>query len=77
MVTLIVLDLINLMGNRKQIFIRNFFSGVFRGVGIGIGFTLITAIIVLILRKIVALNLPVIGEFVADLVDIVKYNRKF
>ena len=72
-----ILDIANLIGNKKQIFLRNFFSGVFRGIGIGIGFTLITAIIVIILRKIVALNLPIIGEFVADIVDIVKYNKKF
>lgn len=42
---------------------------------IGIGVTLITAILLILLQKIVALNIPVIGEFIADIVDIVQNNR--
>ena len=41
------------------------------GIGIGIGVTLITAILVWILQKIVTLNIPVIGEYVSDIVEIV------
>ena len=43
--------------------------------GIGIGVTIITAILILILQKIVALNIPVIGEYIADIVDIVQKSR--
>ena len=67
------LDLVELLGDRKKLFIRNFSSGIFKGIGIGIGVTLITAI--LLIQKIVALNIPVIGEFIADIVDIVQNNR--
>ena len=35
------------------------------------GITLITAILVWILQKIVTLNVPVIGEYVSDIVEIV------
>ncbi len=69
------LDLVELLGNRKKLFLRNFFSGIFKGIGIGIGVTLITAILLILLQKIVALNIPVIGEFIADIVDIVQSNR--
>ena len=44
-------------------------------IGIGIGVTIITAIIVLVLRKIVMLNIPIIGEYIADIVDIVQRSR--
>lgn len=64
-----------LLGNRKQIFFRNFFAGVARGVGIGIGVTVVTAILVFLLQRIVMLNIPVIGEFVSDIVDIVNQKR--
>jgi len=70
-----VLDLIDLLGNRKKFFFRNLWSGIIKGVGIGIGVTIITAIIVIILQKIVTLNLPVIGEYITDIVDIVEKNR--
>lgn len=69
------LDLIELLGDRKKLFIRNFTSGIFKGIGIGIGVTLITAILLILLQKIVALNIPVIGEFIADIVDIVQNSR--
>ena len=69
------LDLVELLGDRKKLFIRNFSSGIFKGIGIGRGVTLITAILLILLQKIVALNIPVIGEFIADIVDIVQNNR--
>ena len=69
------LDLVELLGDRKKLFIRNFTSGIFKGIGIGIGVTLITAILLILLQKIVALNIPVIGEFIADIVDIVQNSR--
>lgn len=69
------LDLVELLGDRKKLFIRNFTSGIFKGIGIGIGVTLITAILLILLQKIVALNIPVIGEFIADIVDIVQSSR--
>ena len=69
------LDLVELLGDRKKLFIRNFSSGIFKGIGIGIGVTLITAILLILLQKIVALNIPVIGEFIADIVDIVQSSR--
>ena len=69
------LDLVELLGDRKKLFIRNFTSGIFKGIGIGIGVTLITAILLILLQKIVALNIPVIGEFIADIIDIVQSSR--
>lgn len=67
-----LIEITYLLGNKKQIFMRNFIAGISRGVGIGIGVTVITALLVIILRKIVMLNIPVIGEFVSDIVDIVE-----
>ena len=64
-----------IMGNKKQIIIRNFIAGVFRGIGIGIGITIITAILILMLRNLVALNIPVIGEYISDIVEIVEKSR--
>ena len=70
-----VIDLVELLGDRKKLFFRNLLSGLVKGIGIGIGVTIITAIIVLVLRKIVMLNIPIIGEYIADIVDIVQRSR--
>lgn len=63
---------------RKLIWI-NLVGGTARGVGIAIGFTIFTAIIVYILQYLGALNLPIIGDFIADIVRIVQHqlNPKF
>ena len=68
-------DLTYILGNKKEIIIRNLIAGLFRGVGIGIGVTIITAILIMILNKIVALNIPVIGKYVTDIVEIVESNK--
>ena len=69
-----VIELLYIMGKKSEIIKRNFLAGIFRGVGIGIGVTIITAIIVTSLQKIVMLNLPIIGEYVTDIVNIVQKN---
>lgn len=68
-------DLIYVLGNKKEIFKRNFLAGIFRGIGIGIGVTIITAILVYILQKIVKLNIPVIGEYIIDILNIIEKNK--
>lgn len=64
-----------IFGSKKEIIKRNLLAGIFRGVGIGIGVTIITAILVILLQKIVTLNIPVIGEYIADIVEIVEKSR--
>lgn len=68
-------DLTYILGNKKEIIIRNLIAGLFRGVGIGIGVTIITAILIMILNKIVALNIPLIGKYVSDIVEIVEKSK--
>lgn len=46
-----------------------------RGIGIGIGVTIITAMLVILLQKIVTLNIPIIGEYIADIVEIVEKSK--
>ena len=68
-------EISNIIGNKKQILIRNFLAGSSKGVGIGIGFTIITAILIIILQQIVKLNIPIIGQFVSDIIDIVEQTK--
>ena len=61
-----------LIGNKKDLIIRNLMAGIFRGVGIGIGVSVITAILLMFLQRIVSLNIPIIGEYISDIVEIVE-----
>ena len=68
-------ELTYMLGSRKEIIVRNLLAGIFRGVGIGIGVTVITAILIMFLRRIVALNIPLIGKYITDIVEIVEKSR--
>ena len=68
-------ELTYILGNKKEVLIRNLLAGISRGIGIGIGVTLITAILIYIMQKIVTLNIPVIGDYIADIVEIVQNSK--
>ena len=68
-------ELTYILGNKKQIILRNLIAGVFRGVGIGIGVTIVSALLIFIMQRIVKLNIPVIGEYISDIVEIVQKSR--
>lgn len=68
-------DLIYILGSKKEIIKRNLLAGIARGVGGGIGFTIITAIIIYFLQKIVRLNIPIIGQYLNDIIEIVQGSK--
>ena len=70
-----ILDLIELAGNSKRYLARNFMSGILKGIGIGIGFSIITAIIIYLMQKIIKLNIPVISQYISDIVEIVERTK--
>lgn len=67
-------ELSYILGNKREIIKRNLYAGISRGVGIGIGVTIITAILVILLQRIVTLNIPIIGKYIAEIVEIVEKN---
>lgn len=58
---------------RKRLFF-DFLSGIARGIGFSIGFSVLGALLLYLLRNMALSNLPVIGEFLAQLVRIVEKN---
>lgn len=70
-----ILELAELLGNKKELIFRNLITGISKGIGIGIGFTILTAILLIVLQKIVTLNIPVIGDYISDIVEIVESKK--
>jgi len=58
---------------RKRLFF-DFLSGIARGVGFSVGFSVLGALVLYLLRNMALSNMPVIGQFVAQLVRIVENN---
>jgi len=67
-------EYVNLLENPKRLLYINFIAGVARGLGIAVGFAILGAIIIYVLQRVVALNLPIIGKFIAEIVTIVQTN---
>ncbi|MDN4594987.1 DUF5665 domain-containing protein [Polycladomyces subterraneus] len=67
-----IAEYVQLLNHPLRLILINIFTGIARGIGIAIGFTLFAAFIVYALQRIGALNLPVIGNFVAEIAKIVQ-----
>lgn len=62
----------DLVQNPKKLIWVNFLGGVAKGVGLAIGLTVITGTLLYFLQMLGALNLPIIGDYIADIVRIVQ-----
>ncbi|WP_339062356.1 DUF5665 domain-containing protein [Tepidibacillus marianensis] len=67
-----IADYVALLNRPRRLFFLNLATGIARGIGIALGFTVFAATIIYILQKLGALNLPIIGDYIADLVKIVQ-----
>ena len=60
------------LDDHKRMLRTQFLSGMARGLGMAIGFTVLGAVFVLLLNRLAQRNLPVIGDFLAQIVSIVQ-----
>ena len=67
-----MIKFIDIFLSPRKLFWRSFMSGIARGIGGAIGFSLLGALVIYLLRYIVMLNLPVIGAFIRDIWEIVQ-----
>jgi hypothetical protein len=65
-------EIVPTLSNPKRMIWTNLLGGIARGLGIAVGFTLLGAILMLLLREIAANNIPVIGDFIAQIIRIVE-----
>jgi len=67
-------EYMEMLNNPRRYVMINFVGGLSRGVGIAIGFTILGAIVIMLLKRLMLLNIPLIGDFIADIVLIVQEN---
>ncbi|NHN28633.1 DUF5665 domain-containing protein [Paenibacillus agricola] len=69
-----IADYVNLLNSPRKLILSNLLAGLSRGVGIAIGFTIFATTILYALQLIGALNLPIIGDYIADIIKHVQYQ---
>lgn len=62
-----------LTDNKRRLFVTNFVAGLGKGFGQAIGFTLLAALVIYFISEWV--NLPIIGRYIAEFLDIVDKFR--
>ena len=67
-------EYMELLNNPRRYLLVNFVGGIARGLGIAIGATLLAAVVLYLLQRMVVLNLPIIGDFIAELIKIVNQH---
>lgn len=67
-----IADYVNLMNRPWRLIYLNILGGIARGLGLAIGFTILGAFMIYILTRSFLLNLPVIGNFMGELVWIIQ-----
>lgn len=65
-------DYVDLMNKPRRLIYLNLLAGLFRGMGLAIGFTLLGALVIYLLTRSFILNLPYIGNFLGELVWIIQ-----
>jgi len=65
-------EYVELLEHPWRLMYINFIAGIARGLGIAVGFAILGAVLLYILRSLVMLNLPLIGGFIAEIVRMVQ-----
>lgn len=69
-------EYVEYINNPKKMLATNFLAGIARGLGMAVGFTILGALLLYVLRQLVLLNLPLIGDFIADIVELVNDSMR-
>lgn len=59
----------------KKRLLMQFVSGIARGLGTAVGFTILGALVVWLLQGLVQRNLPIIGDFLSQLLNLVEGKK--
>jgi len=65
-------EYVKLLDNPWRLLYVNFIAGLARGLGIAFGFSVLGALLLIILKRLLLLNLPWIGEIIAEIVQMVQ-----
>lgn len=69
--------IVDLLLRPGRLFYLNFVAGIARGFGIAIGLTVVSALFLALLAKIASLNLPIISQFIARIVQLVNQELPY
>jgi hypothetical protein len=67
-------EFISFLKSPTRIFFLNLLAGIGRGLGFAIGFTILTAFVILVLKR--AVSVPIIGTYISKLLEFIEVQRQ-
>ena len=67
-------EYVRYVSDHRRVLRVSFLSGVAKGLGAAVGFTLLGGMLVFFLQQLISRNIPVIGDFLAQMMRIIKYR---
>jgi hypothetical protein len=71
-----IAEYIEMFKHPRRLYFINFLSGIYRGFGMAIGFSIVGALFIGLILRLAQLNLPIIGEFIGSIARIVEHKLK-
>ena len=65
-------DYLEYVSNRRRMLANNLLYGMVRGLGFTIGFTVLGALVIVLLKNLVSENIPLIGDFLAEVIHAIE-----
>lgn len=65
-------EYVRYLDDRRKMIRHHLLLGMLRGVGMAVGFTILSALLVVVLKRLAEQNLPLIGDFLAQMVKLVQ-----
>lgn len=60
------------VSNRKRMIVRNMLYGMVRGLGFAVGFSVLGALAIVLLKNLVLENIPIISDFIAEVIHAIE-----
>lgn len=71
-----IADYMELLEKPRKLIFTNFIAGVFRGLGFAIGTTIVFAVVVEFLRRIILINIPLINDYLVQLINLIEHTKQ-
>lgn len=65
-------DYLRYAQDTRRLIRTQFLGGLFRGLGMAVGFTILGAVLILVLNTLAQRNLPIIGDLLTQIMEIVR-----
>lgn len=70
-----IAEYLELLEKPRRLVLTNFIAGIARGLGFAIGTTIVFAVVVEILRRIILINIPLISDYLLDIIRMIDLHK--